>query len=120
MDIREAVKSLNETRRALQALVKRVTLLTFDGYDAVGGTTITGTTSTLNIDTTRKNADTTVFSLGSDVLTIDDSDSYKFTFRVTVEASSDCEVLAWLEQCTDGGSYSEVLGTRCRILGQAV
>lgn len=90
----------------------------FDAFDNTGGDNIS-TGITVNLDTERKNSDPTVFDLASDVLTINQSGTYTFQFRVgaTLTAGTRGAIRAFMEEDT-GGGFTEIEGTRAYAYGR--
>ena len=90
----------------------------FGAYDATGGANI-GTGITVDLDTIRKNSDPSVFSLASGELTINDTGTYIFQFRLgaTLTAGTRGATLTYLERDT-GAGFIEVPGTRAYAYGR--
>lgn len=83
-------------------------------YDNAGGQTFTGTI-TINLDTVKANTNSSIFSLATDVITVNANGSYAFSYDCTLgintgsNARSQCQT--FLEVDT-GGGFVEVDGSR--------
>jgi len=92
-----------------------VTAVLFDAYDNTGGSTISSTATTLNIDTERVNTHPEVYALESDVLTINMSGVYEFEYRASFDNSTGTRssVRTFMERRGRGSStFAEIPGTR--------
>jgi hypothetical protein len=90
----------------------------FDAYDNAGGDAM-GSGVTVNLDTIRKNSSAGVFSLSSDVLTINADGTYTFQYRVSGTLSSGTRgaFRAYLEEDA-GTGFAEVDGSRAYAYGR--
>ncbi len=89
----------------------------FDAYDGTGGQTVNGSASTVNIDTTRLNGNSTIFGLSSDVLTITqvNGGNLDISYRVTLgnTGTGDYGFDVYLEHApASTGVFAEVAGSR--------
>jgi hypothetical protein len=85
----------------------------FFAYDTTGGTTFTGTKSTVILDSTPVSSGS--FSLASNVVTISQTGVYRFGVKATAGFSSGSGAANWnacLEVDT-GGGYAQVAGSCC-------
>lgn len=100
-----------EADAALDELADRATRKFFDAYDGAGGQAINASATTVNIDTTRTNTDSTVFALASDVVTLTGSGTAIIDYRSTLgtTGSGDFQFEVWLEL-----NSSEIAGSRVR------
>ena len=107
------------TADALDELGSRAQGGLVDLYDGTGGQTVNGSSSTLNIDTTRTNSDTAMFALSSDVLTVTqvNGGTIDLSYRTTIGnlGVEDFGYDIWLEQAPAAtGTFAEVVGSRVR------
>lgn len=86
-----------------------------DVYDNTGGDTFTGTAITVNLDTVRKNTDSSLYSLASDEVTIASTGVYLVNFRIGTDGQTGTArsiARGWIELDPATGSFAEIDGTR--------
>lgn len=89
----------------------------FYAYDGAGGTAVTQTASTLNIDTTVVND--SAYTLAGDVVTFNQDGLYKVTARLTVGAvdqsgTQRSSVRLQGQKAIGGGAFSNISGAQCQ------
>lgn len=78
-------------------------------YDSTGGQSFTTTAITVNLDTTFKNTNTSLFSLASDQITVSTAGTYYIAFQASADAAGsgrNC-LRGWIEK-----NSTEINGTR--------
>lgn len=92
-----------------------VTAVLWDGYDSVGGNTISFVTTVVDINTERVNTHPEIFNFASDQVTIWTSGVYEFEYRVSVDATTtnrgSCR-FNLARSAIGGGLFTEVAGSR--------
>lgn len=90
-----------------------VTAIMFDAYDATGGTTVTTSATTLNIDTVNINTHPAIFSLSGDVLHISQSGTYSFEYAVSLDNATATRTSsqANLQLQPPGGAFADIGGS---------
>lgn len=82
-------------------------------YDTTGGQTYTTTAITVNLDTTFKNTNTSLYSLASDQITVSNAGTYFIAWGCLLEVSTGGDrsiTRSWIEKNT-----TEITGTRSFI-----
>ena len=117
IDPKDYSKPVRETDAALDELASHQQRGLYDAYDAVGGQTVNGSASTVNIDTERTKSSATVFVISGDERTVNLTGGgfIDFSWQVTIgkTGSGDFRFDIFPEQAPSStGLLCEVTGPR--------
>ena len=88
-----------------------VTAILFDAYDTTGGTTVTTSLTTLNVDTERVNTHPAIYVLSSDTVQINQAGTYIFEFRASFDSTTTTRTNARTElqrEPAAGGGFTAI------------